>query len=104
MMTAFAERVGITSRASRLKASLYNIKIPSQEVARVPLLVRVPRQPPKRITQRVGLVDIMPTLLELTGTKFEPGAKLDGQSLVIPALKPELLDSARDELLSDLRD
>jgi choline-sulfatase len=50
----------------------------------VPLIVRVPGTGATRVTQQVRLVDLMPTLLELTGHEAPPG--LDGVSLR-PALE-----------------
>lgn len=57
---------------------------PFDEVARVPLVVRLPERlgvEPTTVTQPVGLVDVMPTLLELAGLPpTEPGDR--GRSLV----------------------
>ena len=64
------------------------------EVTHVPLVMRIPRFKPQRIDARVALVDIAPTVLELTGNKT-PRDRLSGQSLLIPALKPERLDPNR---------
>ena len=51
-----------------------------EEVARVPLLIRVPGRVPRRERTVVELVDLVPTILELTGT---PGLdKLPGTSLL----------------------
>lgn len=49
--------------------------------ARVPLLVKVPGVPAKRVLQRVSLVDIVPTVLELVGAGTGVG-DLDGRSLL----------------------
>jgi arylsulfatase A-like enzyme len=55
-----------------------------RETMQVPLLVRVPEVPGRRIDATVGLVDVVPTLLELTGIR--PAAlELSGQSLLLPA-------------------
>jgi choline-sulfatase len=64
------------------------------EVVHVPLLVRVPGVPAKVVDSRVALIDIVPTLLELTGTR-EDTEGLTGQSLLLPALKPEAVDKNR---------
>ena len=50
----------------------------------IPLLVRVPGQAPRDETTPVSLVDLMPTILELTGTS--PIADLDGRSFA-PVLR-----------------
>ncbi len=57
-----------------------------EESARVPLIIAAPgiSQPGKVVDAPVGLVDVVPTMLALTGTK--PPANLQGQSLV-PMLK-----------------
>ena len=55
------------------------------ESARVPLLMRVPGLKGRSVTGQVANVDIVPTLLELTGISM-PSKKLDGQSLLVPAL------------------
>lgn len=53
------------------------------ESTHVPLIVRVPGAKPVRVTERVGLVDIAPTLLELTGLSSHD-MTLDGESLLYP--------------------
>jgi arylsulfatase A-like enzyme len=51
----------------------------SEEVLRVPLLARVPGWPPKHVDQAVSLVDLMPTILAITGTPAP--SDLDGIDL-----------------------
>ena len=51
----------------------------------VPLAIRVPGIAARRIDEPVSLLDVFPTLLELTGTPLPPG--IDGRSLV-----PHLVD------------
>jgi arylsulfatase A-like enzyme len=70
------------------------------EIARVPLLVRVPGAPARRVTRRVSHVDIAPTILELAGVAADPDAR--GQSLA-PELfgaelpeRPILIDQPRN--------
>ncbi|HUH02318.1 MAG TPA: sulfatase [Kofleriaceae bacterium] len=63
------------------------------ESVHVPLLVRVPGLAPRVIDNRVGLVDIVPTLLELTGISTE--VELHGQSLLVPALTPGAVSPKR---------
>ncbi len=56
---------------------------PYDEVHRVPLLVRLPERfgvRPRRSQALVGLVDVMPTILDIAG--LEPGSALMGRSLV----------------------
>ena len=68
----------------------YHARTCYREVAHVPLLVRIPGLEHAEIGQPVGLVDIVPTLLELTGGQSESDAsELDGQSLLLPILAPE---------------
>jgi arylsulfatase len=53
-------------------------------VLRVPLVVRDPRHPgPLRVSTRVGLVDLAPTVLELAGAALDEAqiAQLDGRSI-----------------------
>jgi arylsulfatase A-like enzyme len=51
--------------------------------ARVPLLVHHPRLfRPHRVTQNVSTLDILPTLVDITGSKLMPGLPMDGLSLV----------------------
>lgn len=61
-----------------------------EPVLRVPLIVYDPRvvDPPSRVSERVGLVDLAPTLLELLGEP--PADGVDGRSLV-GALRGEAL-------------
>lgn len=58
------------------------------ESVQVPLIVRIPGFAPQRISHRVALTDIVPTLLELLSLPTD-GFPVDGQSLFIPALAPE---------------
>ena len=50
-----------------------------QEAQRVPLYARVPGTPPRRVRERVSLVDLLPTLAELAGC--EVTYPVDGSSL-----------------------
>lgn len=50
-----------------------------EKTTHVPLLIKIPGQKSRRIAAPVGLIDIYPTLSELTGLK--PSQKLDGVSL-----------------------
>jgi choline-sulfatase len=61
---------------------------------RVPLLVRLPggAEAGRRVAEPVSLVDLLPTLLDLTGVSAEGRAPIDGDSLV-----PELTGHPRDE-------
>ena len=53
---------------------------------RVPLLVSHPKQfKPHRVSQSVSTLDILPTLVDLVGTKLIPGLPMDGVS-VLPHL------------------
>ncbi len=54
-----------------------------EELLHVPLLARSPLFPPREIDERVGLVDLAPTILDLFGVATP--ASFNGQSLV-PAL------------------
>lgn len=64
------------------------------ESVHVPLIVRIPGFAPARIDHRVSLVDVVPTLVELMDLP-QKGLDLDGQSLLIPALAPELVSEDR---------
>jgi len=55
-----------------------------EEATRVPLMVRSPATTPGAVDHPVSLLDIFPTLLELTGKDLH--APLDGQSLPSPLL------------------
>jgi arylsulfatase A-like enzyme len=58
------------------------------ESVHVPLMVRIPGVKGRRIDAPVGLVDIVPTLLQALGLS-EGDMTLDGQSLLVPAFAPE---------------
>jgi choline-sulfatase len=64
------------------------------ETTHVPLLVRIPGMEPQRIDAPVGLVDILPTFLELIGENEDLG-RLTGRSLLWPALQPAETDGER---------
>lgn len=55
-------------------------RLPYEEAARVPLIVRVPGLTPRIVSTPVSLIDLMPTMLQLTGIA-DPG-HLQGTSLV----------------------
>ncbi len=55
-----------------------------EQAIRVPLLVRIPGCPPRSFDSPVSHLDVMPTLLELTG--LELPEDLDGHSLLGPIL------------------
>jgi arylsulfatase A-like enzyme len=59
----------------------------------IPLLVRVPGQTARDETAPVSLVDLMPTLLDLTGTR--PVGDLDGRSFAATLRGEKLPDDAR---------
>ena len=50
--------------------SLDHTKTLYQELIHVPLMVRIPRETPKRIKERVSIAQIMPTALELLGVPY----------------------------------
>jgi arylsulfatase A-like enzyme len=50
-----------------------------QSTLRIPLIVRVPRFSPKRVSELVRIVDVMPTVLDVLGGHHRP---TDGTSLV----------------------
>ena len=52
----------------------------SEEMIRVPLIVRAPDQAHRKVDQLVGLIDIFPTLVELLDLQVE-GAVFDGRSI-----------------------
>jgi len=64
------------------------------ESVHVPLVVRIPGFEPQRISSRVALTDLVPTLLEVMSLSVDRNS-LDGQSLFIPALAPERAHSDR---------
>jgi arylsulfatase A-like enzyme len=64
------------------------------ESTHVPLLVHIPGFDAMRVTQPVGLVDIVPTLHDLLGLG-EPTTLLHGQSLLVSSLAPERADPDR---------
>ena len=61
-------------------ATFQHTKTLYEELVRVPLLVRGPGIVPRAIEERVGLIDLGPTILDLFGV--ETPAAFEGQSLV----------------------
>jgi choline-sulfatase len=54
-----------------------------EELVRVPLIVKVPGVPPRRVSARRSGIDVVPTILELMQVEAPSGAQaLSGQSLV----------------------
>lgn len=66
-----------------------------QEVLRVPLVLSVPGADPARIQRTVELMDLMPTVLEVTG--FDPPDGLDAMSLFEPTNPADPKSAARAE-------
>ncbi len=63
------------------------------EVVHVPLVLHIPGVEAQQVNDRVALVDIVPTLLDLLGKRSDP-PPLDGQSLLVPV-------EARQQLLPE---
>ncbi|MBI5240632.1 MAG: sulfatase-like hydrolase/transferase [Elusimicrobia bacterium] len=63
------------------------------EVLRVPLLLRLPGAPARRVDFQVRTLDLMPTLLDLLGAAPDPAlaAQMEGVSL-LPALRGEAME------------
>jgi choline-sulfatase len=62
-----------------------------EELVRVPLIVKVPGVPARRITARRSAIDVVPTLLDLFKVPFEarkPTDFLSGESLLPDLLRP----------------
>jgi arylsulfatase A-like enzyme len=53
-----------------------------EESVRVPLMVKLPGEPPRRVSDLVELIDLAPTILELAG--IAPPASMQGRSLFAP--------------------
>ena len=64
-----------------------------EEQVRVPLIVAVPEQAPSVSSALVSIIDVLPTLAEITGTAVPSGPT--GRSLM-PAVRGETLPSARE--------
>lgn len=64
------------------------------ESVHVPLIVRIPGFEPQRISNRVALTDLVPTLLEALSLPSD-GVALDGQSLFVPLLAPDRVPADR---------
>jgi len=67
------------------------------QAVRIPLLVRVPDAPPREIAEPVGLVDLMPTLLDLAGVAGPPG--MNGHSLAAAIRDPRAPPPAHPVLM-----
>jgi arylsulfatase A-like enzyme len=64
-----------------------------EELVRVPLIVKVPGVPPRRVSARRSGIDVVPTILELMQVEAPSGAQaLSGQSLV-----PDLVRAGGDD-------
>jgi choline-sulfatase len=64
------------------------------ESVRVPLVVRIPGESPARVEGPVGLIDVVPTLIELTGGTVRQD-EVDGHSLLLARHDPQKLPSDR---------
>lgn len=72
-----------------------------ESIIRVPLAIRLPGVPPRRIEERVSIVDVLPTLLEYLGIR--DGVRRDGASLMpliaggTAPTRPVFIESEVDE-------
>ncbi len=66
---------------------------------RVPMFIYAEGIAPRRVTENVSLVDLVPTCLELAGKEDEPVTELDGDSLV--GLMHGSSDGWKDEVISE---
>lgn len=77
------------------------------ELVRVPLILRAPGFEPARISQAVGVIDVLPTLLELSGAGGSPQAlgvdSISGRSLVPLMAGADSEDWDARPLLGELR-
>jgi arylsulfatase A-like enzyme len=64
------------------------------ESVHVPLIVRIPGFEPQRISSRVALTDLVPTLIEAMAIP-DDRFPVDGQSLLVPALASERVSPER---------
>ena len=53
-----------------------------EPLVRVPLLLRIPGVPPRRVSAKRSTVDLVPTLLDLLGIPPPPAGELSGESLL----------------------
>jgi N-acetylglucosamine-6-sulfatase len=75
--------------------------LPYEPSIRVPLIMRGPGIPAAlRLTQRVGNIDVAPTIVEVTGAA--PGRVMDGLSL-LPLIQDPTMQLARDLLVERRR-
>jgi arylsulfatase A-like enzyme len=79
----------------RERGNRFHARTCYEESVHVPLIVMIPGMKARRIDTPVGLVDLLPTLLELLGIKPDAGDELDGQSLLIPVFSPQLIAADR---------
>jgi arylsulfatase A-like enzyme len=66
-----------------------------RELLHVPLILHVPGIPGRRVRGPVELVDIVPTVAELTGITLAPGT-IDGESLLVPTKRTGQFAYAED--------
>ncbi len=64
------------------------------ESVRVPLVVRIPGESPAEVEGPVALLDLVPTLLELTGGAVRD-EEIDGQSLLLALHEPQKIPADR---------
>jgi arylsulfatase A-like enzyme len=71
-----------------------------QESIHVPLIMKIPGMEPRQIETRVAMVDIFPTLLDLTGISH-PREALQGVSLLRTAFDPDPMERPVFSMLAD---
>jgi arylsulfatase A-like enzyme len=73
------------------------------ESVRVPLLLRAPGLKGRKVTAPVALVDLVPTILDLTGAQHPDRGVLEGRSLLWHLLPPSVRKEAPRPLFSFVR-
>lgn len=73
-----------------------------EQSGRVPMLINYPAKfQPRRVKESVSTIDLMPTLVELAGTKIDKYLPVDGRSLVPALFGKEIHDEAIGEYMGE---
>lgn len=85
----------LLTRRFRYKMSYFESSV------RVPLLISYPQKyTPHRVTKNVSTLDILPTMVDLIGSKLDPELPMDGKSL-LPFLEGHDSNEANDTVIAE---
>ena len=98
-VTAFheVERAGLSGKFGLVLAGTREIVAGDgqsrldEATLKVPFMIRVPGMPPRPVEERVSMIDLMPTILDLADARSKAASAVDGQVVRGRTLIPQMI-------------